>query len=250
KMLRAIADAAARWHGRVRATACIGHALDPDQPDQIERTIAETLPAVTAEFPGVTIDAYCEKGAWSLDDCLRLFDAAREAGHAVRVHADQFNDLGLIPEAIRRGFRSVDHLEATTPAHLDALAGSDLAGVMLPASGFHLDQRYANGRAFVDSGGAVVLATNLNPGSAPVHDLPTAIALAVRFNGLTPAEAISACTRNGAHLLEFDDLGRIEPGAAADAVLLRHTDERALAHDVGGRHADLVVCGGEVVFRA
>ena len=89
------------------------------------RTVGETLDAVQASFPGIAIDAYCERGAWSLDQCLRLFDRALELGHPVRVHADQFNDLGMIPEAIRRGFRSVDHLEATTPAHLSMLADSD-----------------------------------------------------------------------------------------------------------------------------
>ena len=250
KMLRAIAAADQRWPGRVRPTACIGHALDPDHADPVARTVDETLPAVSAEFPGITIDAYCETGAWSLDDCLRLFDAAAHRGHPIRVHADQFNDLGMIPAAVTRGFRSVDHLEATSPEHLRQLAESDAFGVVLPCSGFHLDQRYADARAFVDAGGALALATNLNPGSAPAYDLPTAIAMGVRFCGLTPAEAIAACTVNAADLLGYDDLGRIAPGTSADLILLRHTDEIALAHDLGGRHADLVLCNGEAVFRA
>jgi len=208
------------------------------------------LPAVSAEFPGVTVDAYCERGAWSLADCLRLFDAALEAGHPVRVHADQFNDLGMIPEAIRRGVRSVDHVEASTPEHLPELAASGVFGVVLPVSGLHLDGRFADGRGFVDAGGALVLATNLNPGSGPAYDLATAVALGVRKCGLTPAEAIAACTANAAALLGFGDLGRIEPGCSADLVLLRYRDETALAHDLGGRHVDAVVCAGEMVFRA
>ncbi len=253
KMLRAIQAAAKEWPGRISPTACIAHAFDADsdldRAQQVERVIKETLPAVSAEFPGITIDAYCEKGAWSLADCLRLFDAAQERGHPIRVHADQFNDLGMIPAAVERGYRSVDHLEASTPQSLHTFATSTLAGVVLPCSGFHLDDRYADARTLIDAGGAPVLATNLNPGSAPCASIPMAIALGVRKNGLTPAEAITACTANAAALLGFDDLGRIEAGCTADLVLLRHTDERALAHDFGDNPADLVLCNGQIAAR-
>ncbi len=247
KMLRAIASAAKRWPGAVAMTACIGHAIDPDTPDMVRRTIDETLPAVHAEFPGVTLDAYCETGAWSLDDCLELFDRAIALGHPCRVHADQFNALGMVPAAIERGFASVDHLEASTPDDLRLLAGSKTMGVMLPCSGFHVDGRYGDGRAFVDAGGALAIATNCNPGSAPCLSMPMAIALAVRGCGLTPAEAICAATSNGAALLGLEGCGRIEPGARADLILLRFRDERELAHSFGGRAVEVVVVDGEVI---
>lgn len=247
KMLRAIAAAGDRWAGTAVPTACIGHAIDGDESAFVARTIEETLPAVHAEFPGVAIDAYCERGAWSLADCLKLFDRALELGHQLRVHADQFHDLGMIPEAVRRGFRSVDHLEASTPEHLRVLAESGTFGVMLPCAGFHVDGRYADGRAFVDAGGALAVATNVNPGSAPCASVPLAVALAVRHLGLTAREAISACTVNSAALLGLDDRGVIAPGMRADLVLLRHTDERQLGYEFGGNPVDLVVCGGEVV---
>jgi len=228
-------------------TACIGHAIDSDVEKFVERTIAETLPAVTEEFPGVTIDAYCEKGAWSLDDCIRLFEAAREAGHPIRVHADQFNSLGMISVALRMSAHSVDHLEASDPRELDALAGSGTFGVMLPASGFHVDGRYANARRFVDAGGALVIASNCNPGSAPTSSMPMVIALATRHLGLSAAEAIAACTVNAASLLGLPDRGRIEPGCRADLVLLRHDDERQLGYEFGGNPVDVVIAGGAVV---
>lgn len=250
KMLRAIADAASRWPGRVRMTACIGHAKDPDTPGFVDRTIRETLPAVHAEFPGCTIDAYCEQGAWSLDETVRLFEAAAALEHPLRIHADQFNELGMLDAAIGLGAVSVDHLEATSPDALARLADSETMGVMLPCSGFHVDGRYADGRGFIDAGGALAIATNANPGSAPCLSVPMAIALAVRHLGVTAAEAITACTVNAATLLGFDDLGTIEPGHRADLVLLRHTDERQLGYEFGGRHADLVLCGGTVVFDA
>ncbi len=247
KMLRAIASAAGTFPGSIRPTACIGHAIDPHRDGFIDRTIGETLDAVHAEFPGVTIDAYCEQGAWSLADCLRLFDRAMGLGHPVRVHADQFNDLGMIPEAIRRGFVSVDHLEATIPSELASLARSDTFGVMLPCSGFHVDGRYANGRAFVDAGGMLAIASNANPGSAPCLSVPMAIVLATRNLGISAAEAIGACTVNGAGLLGLADRGRLAPGMAADLVILRHTDERQLGYEFGGRHVDAVYVGGNLV---
>ncbi len=243
KMLRAIASAAesiAPLGVTVVPTALIAHAIDPDQPDFIETTITETLDAVHAEFPGVTIDAYCEEGAWSFDDCRRLFERAMELGHPCRVHADQFNSLGLTRWAAENGMRSVDHLEATTPEDLEFLAQSNTFGVMLPCSGFQVDDRYANGRAFVDAGGLPVIATNCNPGSAPTSSMPFAIALATRKLGLTVNEALAACTVNAAKLLGLDDRGVIAPGKRADMILLRHTDERMLAYEFGGNPVDEV----------
>ncbi len=247
KMLGAIARASASFPGTVHPTACIGHAIDPDISGFVERTIGETLDAVHTEFPGITIDAYCERGAWSLAECLCLFDRALGLGHPVRVHADQFNSLGMVPEAIARGFVSVDHLEATTGEDLRALAASGTFGVMLACSGFHVDGRYGDGRAFVDAGGALAIATNANPGSAPCLSMAMTIALATRYLGLSAAEAIGACTANGAALLGLDDRGRIAPGMAGDLVILRHTDERQLGYEFGGRHADAVFVGGRLV---
>lgn len=247
KMLRAIDRAAAAWCGTVVKTACIGHAVDPDDPHAVDRTIRETLPAVHAAFPGVAIDAYCEKAAWSLEDCTRLFDLAGELGHPCRVHADQFTPMGMLTAGVRRGFRSVDHLEASRGEEIERLAESPTLGVVLPCSGFHVDGRYADARRIIDAGGAVAVATNCNPGSAPCLSMPMAMALGVRFCGLRPAEAIVAATANAAAVLGLDDRGRIEPGHRADLVLLHGRDERTLVHDFGSRHADAVFVAGRIV---
>jgi imidazolonepropionase len=250
KMLRAIRRAAEGWPGTVIATALLGHALDGDPDAFVRRTIAETLPAVSLEFPGITIDAFCEKAAWTLEACVRLFERARVLGHPVRVHADQFNALGMLPEALRLGARSVDHLEASTPADLARLAEApETFGVILPVTGFHTDGRYARARPLVDGGGAVALATNCNPGSAPTPSMPFAIALAVRFCGLQPSEALVAATANGASLLGLGDRGTIAAGQRADLILLRHHDERMLAYELGDNPVEWVICGGRQVVR-
>ncbi|MDF1869224.1 MAG: imidazolonepropionase [Phycisphaerales bacterium] len=247
KMLDAISAADRIWPGRISPTACIGHAKDPQTQHFVEQTINETLPAVHERYPGITIDAYTEEGAWSVSETVRLFEAAAELGHPLRIHADQFNALGMLEEAVQLGALSVDHLEASTPEALTHLAQSNTMGVMLPCSGFHVDARYADGRSFIDAGGALVIATNANPGSAPCLSMPMSIALAVRHLGVTAAEAITACTTNAANLLGFADTGQVRPGMRADLVLLRHTDERQLGYEFGGSHVDLVVCNGEVI---
>lgn len=252
KMLRAIHGAAERWAGTLVPTACIGHAIDAADPAFVDRTIHETLDAVHAEFPRVTIDAYCERGAWTLDDGVRLFERALHLGHPIRVHADQFNSLGMVPWAIAHGAASVDHLEASLPRDLALLGASNTFGVVLPCSGFHVDGRYANARAILDAGGRVALATNCNPGSAPCTSMPMAIALGVRGCGLTPAQAIAGATAQGASLLRrvdpaLEPTGTIEVGARADLLMLRWSDERELAHSFGADPVELVISAGRIV---
>ncbi|MCW5756673.1 MAG: imidazolonepropionase [Phycisphaeraceae bacterium] len=257
KMLRAIADAGDRFPGTVVATACIGHALDPDIPRDrfIRTTIDETLPAVSAEFPGIAIDAYAEPAAWHLEECLELFEAAQRNGHPCRVHADQFTSFGMVEAALDRGFLSVDHLEASSPALLQRVAKSQTHAVVLPCSGFHLsvkeeDRRYADARTLLDHGANLCIATNLNPGSAPCPSIPMAIALACRFNGpptnapVTPEEAILATTRTPARMLGLERRGTLAPGARADAILLHHQSERELAHTFGSNPVARVWVGG------
>jgi imidazolonepropionase len=247
KMLDAITLASETWPGRISPTACIGHAKDSSIADFVKQTIEETLPAVHEKYPTITIDAYTEDGAWSVDETIALFEAAKALGHPLRIHADQFNALGMLEAAIELGALSVDHLEATKPDSLAHLAKSNTMGVMLPCSGFHVDGRYGDSRSFIDAGGALAIATNVNPGSAPCLSMPMSIALAVRNLGITAAEAIIASTINGAHLLGFTDIGTIEIGKRADLMMLRHTDERQLGYTFGGCPVEAVICNGQVV---
>lgn len=254
-MLTAIREASSIAADRVRVlpTALLGHAIDPERADFIDEVVTRTLPAVSAAFPGITIDAYCERGAWSPVAVGRLFNAAASLGHPRRLHADQFNDLGALALAGSMGLRSVDHLEASTEPGLAALAatwdhGHGCVGVGLPLCGMHMaDGRFAPLRRLIDMGGACAVATNCNPGSAPSISMPLALAMAVRHCGLTPQEAIIAGTVNAAHVLGLDDVGRLMPGLRADAILLHHRDERALVHDLDADHVSSVIFSGHVV---
>lgn len=233
KMLHAIERAGELAAVRVVPTALVGHAIDRDNPRFIDQTIEETVPAVAEACPGVCIDAYCEEGAWSREDTMRLFRKGWDLGLPVRVHADQFNSLGMVEAAIEMQAWSVDHLEASTDETLATLAASDTLGVMLPVSAFHLGDAPAPGRKFVDMGGALAIATNFNPGTGPSPSLPFAMSLAVKQLKITPAEAITAATINAAHVLHLHDLlGSIEVGKIADMILLDSDDERLLVYEI------------------
>ena len=247
KMLHAIQRVKLEWPGTVVLTALLGHAIEGDPAVYTRMVVREMLPVVWHEFPGIAIDASCDEGAWSLEACQRLFERARKHGLPLRVQADQFGSTGMVQEAVTMFARSVDGLESATKADLLTLAASNTFGVMTPATGFHQGGRYARAGAFVDSGGLLALASNYNPHTAPTYSMPLVIALAVRTSGLTPAEAIVACTVNAAAVLGLTDRGTIEFGQRADLILLRHRDERLLAQEFGGNPVDCVVSGGQRV---
>ena len=247
KMLQAIQRVKMEWPGTIMPTALLGHVIEGDPAVYTRMVVREMLPAIWHEFPGIAIDACCDEGAWPVEACLRLFERAHKHGLPLRLQADQFGPTGMIPEALKLFARSIDGLENASKADLLALAATNTIGVMTPATSFHLGMRYPKAGAFVDSGGLLALASNYNPHTAPTFSMPLVIALGVRACGLTPAEAITACTVNAAAVLGLTDRGAIEPGLRADLILLRHRDERLLAHEFGGNPVDCVISGGHRV---
>ena len=248
RMLRAIHEVSQAADAQIAGTFLGAHAIDAAQPDFVDVVIEETLPAVVEEFPRITCDAYLEKGAWSLDDTRRLFQRAKDLGCPLRLHTNQFTSMGGVPMAVELGARSVDHLEAVTPEDIEVLADSDTVGVLLPASGFHLDGRYAPGRAIIDAGAAVAVATNCNPGSAPTASMPLTLAIACRHCGLSPAEAITAATWNAACVLGVEqDVGSIEVGKRADIQVIDERDPTALVWEFGAVPPPILLLEGQPV---
>jgi imidazolonepropionase len=148
--------------------------------------------------------------------------------------------------AIELGARSIDHLEATGPDGVAALADSDVVAVLLPTSALFLDRPMPPARALADAGAAVALATDFNPGSSFCESLPIVCSLAATQLHLSPAEALTACTLNAAAVLgRADRIGRLAPGYAADVVLLDAPDWRYLAYHLGGPVVAEVVVDGE-----
>ncbi|MEX2646870.1 MAG: imidazolonepropionase [Gaiellaceae bacterium] len=223
------------------------HSVPPEFGDAdayLDFALAEVLPeaARTAE----AADVFLERGAFDAAQARRYLEACREAGLALRLHGDQFTESGAVPLAVELGARSVDHLEATGDDGVRALATSDVTGVLLPASALVLGRPMPPGRALVDAGAAVALATDFNPGSSFCESLPLVCALAATQLGLAPAEALAACTVNAAHVLgRADEVGRLAPGYAADVALLDAPDWRHLAYHLGGELVHTVIVRGE-----
>jgi imidazolonepropionase len=223
------------------------HAVPPEFADAdayLAFALAEVLPDASALAEAA--DVFLERGAFDAEQARRYLRACRTAGLALRLHGDQFTEAGAIPLALELGARSVDHLEATGDEGVRALAAGDVTGVLLPASALFLGRPMPPARALVDAGAAVALATDFNPGSAFCESLPLVCSLACTQLGLTPAEALSACTVNAAHVLgRAHRKGRLAPGYDADLVLLDAPDWRHLAYHLGGDVVVEVIVGGE-----
>ena len=224
------------------------HAVPPEFGDAdayLDFALAEVLPAAASIAEAA--DVFVERGAFDARTARRYLEACRAAGLALRLHGDQFTESGAVALALELGARSVDHLEATGPDGVRAVAASDVVAVLLPASALFLGRRMPPARALVDAGGAVALATDFNPGSAFCESLPLVCSLAATQLALAPAEALAACTVNAAHVLgRARRVGRLAPGYAADCVLLDAPDWRYLAYHLGGRVVRSVVLGGRV----
>ena len=219
--------------------------FDGDGDAYLDFALADVLPdaAQIAE----AADVFLERGAFDVKQARRYLEACRTAGLALRLHGDQFTEQGAIPLAVELHARSVDHLEATGEAGVRALAASDVVGVLLPASALFLGRPMPPGRALVDAGAAVALATDFNPGSAFCESLPLCCSLAATQLKLSPGESLAACTVNAAHVLgRSDRLGRLAPGYRADVILLDAPDWRYLAYHLGGDLLARIVVAGEL----
>jgi imidazolonepropionase len=240
--LRAIRDAGGvpTWLGAHAVPPEFGHA-----DAYLDFAISEVLPA--AAEVATAADVFVERGAFDVAQARRYLEACRAVGLELRLHGDQFTEMGAVALAIDLGARSIDHLEATGAEGVAALAASDVVAVLLPLSALFLGRPMPAARALVETGAAVALATDFNPGSAYGESLPLVTSLACTQLGISPEQALSACTVNAAHVLGLADRkGRIAPGCDADIVLLDAPDWRHLAYHVGGQVVAEVLVGGAV----
>jgi imidazolonepropionase len=225
------------------------HTVPPEYVDAdayLDFLLAEVLPEAVPLAEAA--DVFLEEGAFDALQARRYLEACRDAGLALRLHGDQFTESGAVPLAIELGAVSVDHLEATGPTGIRALAASDVVAVALPASALFLGRPMAPARALVDAGAALALATDFNPGSAFCESLAVVCSLAATQLRLSPAEALGACTVNAAHVLgRAERIGRLATGYDADVLLLDAPDWRYLAYHLAGPVVHSVIVRGEVV---
>ncbi|MFN8150594.1 MAG: imidazolonepropionase [Solirubrobacterales bacterium] len=196
------------------------------------------------------IDVFCETGAFDEEQSRRVLEAGRDAGLGMRVHGNQLGHGPGARLAVEMGAASVDHCTYLDDGDIDALAAGETVATFLPATDFSTREPYPDARRAIDAGVSVAIATNTNPGSSYTTSMPFCIALAVRDMGMTIDEALAAATSGGARALRRDDVGRLAPGARADAVVLDAPSHAHLIYRPGVPLTRSVIRGGEVAWRS
>lgn len=248
KSLRAIHEAGKKSFVDVYPTFLGAHTVPPEfenAAEYVEFVVREVLPEAAPLARAA--DVFLERGSFEAPDARRYLEACRERGLALRLHGDQFSERGAIPLAIELGARSVDHLEATGDVGARILARSGVAAVLLPACALFLDLPLPPARLLADEGAIVALATDFNPGSSFCESLPLVMNLACTRLKLSPAEALTACTANAAHVLGLNDVGRLAPGYRADVLVLDAPDWRHLAYHLGGDRFAAKIKSGRLI---
>jgi imidazolonepropionase len=204
------------------------------------------------ERPLPFVDVFCETGAFDLAQSRQILTKANELGFPLKIHADEFDNLGGASLAVELGAASADHLVKTSAADIAALGGSETVAVALPPTPFGLaDPHYTPAKAILQAGGYLAVASDINPGTAWCGNMQFVIALACRYLKLTPAQAIAAATINAAQAIRrADQIGSLEPGKQADVIILKVDDYRHLGYRFGTNLVQTVIKKGEVVQHA
>ncbi len=235
------------------------HAIAPefrDRPDDYTALVCNTmLPILQEWWPHQApyydmpfVDVFCETGAFSLEQSRAILSKAKDLGFPLKIHADEFDNLGGAKLAAELGAVSADHLVKTSPGDIQALAQSDTVAVGLPCTPFGLAEReYTPAQALLEAGGVLAIATDLNPGTAWCENMQFALALACRYMRLSPPQAIAAATINAAAAIgRADKIGSLEPGKQADLLILSVPDYRHLGYRFGTNLVQVVIKKGRM----
>jgi imidazolonepropionase len=259
RLLQALLTLDAEGPVELALTFLGAHAIAPeykgDPQGYTAHLCGEMLPAVQCWWqengpgrPLPFVDVFCETGAFSLEQSRRILLTAQSLGFPLKIHADEFDNLGGARLAVELGAVSADHLVKTSPEEIQILAHSDTVAVALPCTPFGLaEAHYTPARAILEAGGLLALATDLNPGTAWCGDMQFAISLACRYLRLTPAQAIAAATINAAAAIGRSEyIGSLEVGKGADVIILSVSDYRHLGYRFGPNLVDTVLKKGRV----
>jgi imidazolonepropionase len=209
------------------------------------------LPLVKRRKLAEFVDVRCESGGFTIPQARRYFHVARQLGFGLKMHAGGGSNAGAVRLSVELGAASVDHVTDVSEEDAVLLAQSNTVATLLPGSIFYLGrQHYAPARMLLDSGAAVALATNYNPETSPSQNMQMTIALACREMHMTPAEALTAATINGAHALRrASSIGSLEIGKRADLLMLSVPDYREIPYHFGVNLVDLVMKNGATLLQ-
>lgn len=226
KMLRVAARIRESVPARVKITFlgahAVGRAYQGRQSEYVDMLIREMLPAVAAEGLADYVDVFCDRGFFTVEETDRILSAAAHFGLRPKIHANELDNSGGVQIGVKHKAISVDHLERMGADEIEVLRNSDTVATMLPGASFFLGMPYAPARQAVDAGLTVALASDYNPGSSPSGDMRMVWALGCIKMRLTPAEALAACTLNGAAAMELGtELGTLAPGRTASFIVTK-----------------------------
>jgi imidazolonepropionase len=225
------------------------HVVPPEyrgrSQEYVELICNEMMPAVAKGKLAQFVDVFCDRGAFSADEAAQIFAAAEKHGLAVRAHMGQLSETRLGP-LLRYRPASLDHMDHVNDADLAALAESDTVTTLVPGANYFLGiSRYPNARRFIESGVAVALATDYNPGSSPTLSMAMTMSLACTHMKMSPAEAIAASTINGAWALRLAGRkGSVEAGKDADLSVFDASDYREIPYWFGANRCALTIMNG------
>jgi imidazolonepropionase len=197
-------------------------------------------------------DVFCDRGAFTLEQTRQILEEGKRRGLTPRVHAEQLTRTGAAQLGVQLGAASCDHLEHINASDIQALAKSKTVAALLPGCDFHLGSKeYAPARKLIDAGAIVALATDYNPGTSPTLSMPMILSLACTQLRMTPAEAITAATINGAYALRLEkSIGSLEVGRLADIAVFDVADYREIPYHFGINTCWLTLKRGVVVHAA
>lgn len=253
KILEAVRELDGRHPVDLVATFLGAHAIPTEyksHPGEFVRLVVEEmLPRVAREGLADFCDVFCEEGVFSVEQSRRILLEARRLGLKLKLHADEIVTLGGAELAVELETTSADHLMEVSREGIKKLAQSGTVAVLLPATTFCLmGKKYAPAREMIESGVAVALASDFNPGSSPVNSLQVVMGIACRQLKMMPAEVLSAVTINAAHAIgRAAQVGSLEVGKKADLVIFDAADYRYLMYRFGTNLAKIVVKSGKVV---
>lgn len=214
----------------------------------LDFNINEVMPIVAKEKLAECADIFCEKNVFSIEQSRRYLKAARELGFELKIHADEIVRFGGAELAAELGCLSADHLLQASDEGIEAMAKAGVVSTILPLTAFSLREEFARARTMIDSDCIVALATDLNPGSSFSASAPLLFALACIYMKMSPEEAVTAFTINGAAAVgKADKIGSIDVGKQGDFVLLQFPSYKFLPYHVGMNIVDTVIKKGEVV---
>lgn len=232
-----------------------GHAVpreyQKDADQYITMMIEQVLPEVKKENLAEYCDVFCEDSVFTVEQSERLLKAAADIGYKLKIHADEIVSTNAAALAAWLHASSADHLLMISDPEIKEMAESSTVATLLPATAFCLDKPYAPARKLIDSGCAVALASDFNPGSCFADSIPLLFALAVIHMKMSVEEALCALTLNGAAALDRAEIaGSIEEGKQADINLLKYPDYRYLVYHTDANLIHQVIKGGEVVYES